>query len=159
MRIRTQLSDLQGEALAALGFTPVATDVRTFAEELSGDLFDAQENPLTNSQNFGVFDHHRHVTLSGHFFGATVMICAEAAYRSWPADMRAAVDTAAREATTFQHRLALAADDEVLAQVDPAKNAVVHLDARERGRFEAAMQPVLEKYRRHIDPSLFQYMQ
>jgi len=154
MRIRTQLSDLQGEALAALGFVPVPTDVKTFAEALPGDMFDAQENPLTNSYNFGAFNHHRHLTLSRHFVGATVMVCDQEAYRCWPADVRAAVDAAAHEAMAYQHGLAAAEDAEIMAKIDRSKNEIVELTMAERAAFEAAMRPVTQRHRRALDPAL-----
>lgn len=159
LRIRTQLSDLQGEALAALGFIPVPTDVKTFVEALPGEMFDAQENPLTNSYNFGAFDHHRYLTLSGHFFGATVMVCDQATYRRWPQDVRAAVDAAAGEATAYQHRLAAAEDEAIMAKMQPGKNEVVRLAPAERDAFEQAMRTVTEKYRRALDPALLHALQ
>ena len=61
-----------------------------------------------NIYNFGVHTYHRYITLSGHLFGATGMICNEEHYRNWPPDVQAAVDEAAREATALQRRLAAA---------------------------------------------------
>jgi len=160
LRIRTQLSDLQGEALAALGFIPVPTDVKTFVEALPGaELFDAQENPLTNSYNFGAFEHHHHLSLSAHFIGATVMVCDQATYAHWPQDLRTAVYAAAREATDYQHRLAAAEDDAIMAKLDPAKIAIVRLAPPARTEFERAMRAVTEPYRRALDPALLAMLQ
>ena len=70
LRIRTQTSDLHGEVFRALGFEPIASDVKEFVEQIGGERFQAQDNPLTNIYNFGVHRHHRYITLSGHFWGA-----------------------------------------------------------------------------------------
>jgi len=158
LRIRTQLSELHGEALLALGFVPVPADVKEFVEDIAGDRFDAQENPLTNTYNFGVHHYHRHITLSGHFFGGTAMICNEALYRSWPPEVQHAVKDAAQQATAYQWQLAAAEDAEIMAKLDPRENDVIHLTDAARAQFIAAVRPVQEKYRRELDPQLFAFL-
>ena len=158
LRIRTQVSELHGEALRALGFVAVPADIKEFVEDIAGNRFDAQENPLTNTYNFGVHHYHRYITLSGHFFGGTAMICNGALYRSWPADVQLAVEDAARQATARQWQLAAAEDAEIMAKLDPRENEVIHLTDAERAQFVAAVRPVQEKYRKEIDPQLFAYL-
>ena len=159
LRIRTQMSELHGEALRALGFVPIPVDVKEFVEQIAGDRFDAQENPLTNTFNFGVHNFHRYITLSGHFFGATVMICNEQHYGSWPQDVQNAVEEAARQATALQLKLAAAEDEQILAKLDSRRNEVIHLTDAERAAFVAAVQPVLAKYRKELDPQLFAWFE
>lgn len=158
LRIRIQLSELIAETMSALGFVPVSVDIKEFTENIGSDRFDAQENPLTNIYNFGVHNHHRYITLSGHLFGVALMICDKAHYLGWPEDVRAAVDEAARAATTYQHRLAAAEDGEVRRKLDPAKNEVIELTPEERAAFVAAVRPVLDKHRGKLDPTLFEYL-
>jgi len=155
LRIRTQMSALHGEVFRALGFEPIAADIKRFVAEIGGDSFDAHDNPLTNIYTFGVHRYHRHITLTSHFFGASFLIANAREYASWPADVRAAVDDAAPQATTLQHRLAASEDADVLAKLDPRENEVVHLTAAEHAAFVAAAEPVLAKYRAQLDPKLF----
>ena len=159
LRIRTQMSDLHGEVFRALGFEPIAADVKEFVEQIGHDRFQAQDNPLTNIYNFGVHNHHRYITLSGHFWGAAAIVCNAGQYRAWPAEVQAAVDAAAREATLYQRRLAAAEDAEIMAKLDPAQNEVIRLTDAERDAFMRAAQPVLEKYRSQLDPKLFAYLE
>jgi TRAP-type C4-dicarboxylate transport system substrate-binding protein len=154
MRIRTQMSELHGEAFHALGFEPIAADIKEFVEGIGGDRFEAQDNPLTNIYNFGVHHHHRYITLSGHFWGASAFVCNAAHYRGWPKEVRAAVDAAARDATAYQRKLAAAEDAEILAKLDPARNEVISLTEAERAAFLKAVEPVLEKHRKKMDPKL-----
>jgi len=155
IRIRTQLSELHGEVFRVLGFEPVAADIKEFIEQISGGKFEAQDNPLTNIYLFGIHNHHRYITLSGHFYGASALTCNEAHYQSWPREVQNAVDTAAVEATALQRRLAAAQDAEVLAKLNPCDNEVVRLTASERQAFVDTVEPVLAKYRRELDPNLF----
>jgi TRAP-type C4-dicarboxylate transport system substrate-binding protein len=155
LRIRTQASELHGEVFRALGFEPIVCDVKDFVEQIATDRFQAHDNALTNIYNFGVYHHHRYITLSGHFWGASAMVCNAEHYRGWPKEVQAAVDAAAREATAYQRQLAAAEDAGILAKLDPAKNEVIILTGAERGTFMKAVEPVLDKYRKLLGSKLF----
>jgi TRAP-type C4-dicarboxylate transport system substrate-binding protein len=72
--------------------------------------------------------------------------------------VQAAVDAAAREATAFQRQLAAAEDEHILKLLDPARNDLIRLSDTERAAFMRAVEPVLAKYRRQLDPKLFAYL-
>jgi len=158
LRIRTQTSALHGEVFRALGFEPIASDIKEFVEQIGGDRFQAHDNPLTNIYNFGVHHYHRYITLSGHFWGASALVCNAAHYAGWPPEVRAAVDAAARAATAYQRRLAAAEDAEIMAKLAVEDNDVIRLTWDERDAFVRAVEPVLEKYRRQLGPKLFAYL-
>lgn len=155
LKMRTQMSASHGEALGALGFVPIPADVKEFTEQIGGERFDAQDNPLTNTYNFGVHKYHRYITLSGHFFGASAMICNASQYAAWPREVRAAVDESAPLATAYQHELAAAEDALILKKIDPLQNEIIELSQGERAAFVAAMEPVLATYRAKLDAKLF----
>lgn len=155
LRIRTQMSDLQGESLRLLGFESIAEDIKIFIEQIAGNRFDAQDNPLTNIVNFNIHKHHRHITLSGHVFGVACLVCNRAQYESWPQDVQQAVNAAATEATTLQRRLAAAEDEEMLKRLDPAQNEVVTLTAAEHQAFVEVVKPVTDKYRKELGKEFF----
>lgn len=155
LRIRTQSSALHGEVFRALGFEPIAVDIKQFVAEIGGDSFDAHDNPLTNIYTFGVHHHHPHITLTGHFFGASFLLANAREYASWPDEVRAAVDEAAPQAIALQRELAISEDDDVLGKLDPRENDVIDLTPGEHEAFVEAVEPVLVKYRRQLDPKLF----
>ena len=159
LRIRTQGSALHGEVFSALGFTPMAIDIKRFVETIGGDTVDAHDNPLTSIYVFGVHRHHRHITLTGHFFGASVLIANASHYRGWPDDVRRAVDEAARDATALQRRLAASEDRDVLSTLDASENDVVELTPAEHAAFAEAVAPVTAKYRRELGAELFGYLE
>ena len=158
IRIRTQMSDLHGEVFRALGFEPIKSDIKEFVEQVGGDRFQAQDNPLTNIYNFGVHNHHRYITLTAHFWGSSAFVCNAAQYLGWPKDVQDAVTAAAKEATACQRQLAAVEDAEIMKKLDPAKNEVIDLTDAERGAFRKAVQPVLDKYRERLGPKLFAYL-
>ena len=154
LRIRTQGSALHGEVFRALGFEPMAIDIKRFVQEVGGDTIDAHDNPLTSIYVFGVHHHHRYITLTRHFFGASFFLCNASHYAAWPRDVQAAVEDAAREATVLQRRLAISEDDDVLAKLDPRENEVIELTAEEHAAFAAAVQPVRARLEGAFDPAL-----
>ena len=158
IRIRTQMSDLHAQALRALGFEVIPADIKEFTQQIGTDRFQAQENPLTNTFHFGVQRHHRYITLTGHFFGASALVCNERLFQSWPRSVQKAVESAAREATALQHELAARGDEEVLARIDPRENEVIRLTSAERDAFVEAVRPVLERHRQALDPKLLDYL-
>jgi TRAP-type C4-dicarboxylate transport system substrate-binding protein len=158
LRIRTQMSALHAESLGAMGFEPIPVDIREFVEQCRGERFQAQENPLTNTFHFGVQKLHRYITLTGHFFGSSALICNAKLYAGWPEDVKRAVDAAAKEATAFQHELAAEEDETILAKIDPQENELIRLSAAEHEAFVQAVEPVLAKHRRALDPKLFEYL-
>ena len=159
LRIRTQSSALHGEVFRALGFEPLAVDIKEFVQEVAGGRFDAHDNPLTNIYTFGVHRHHPYITLTSHFFGASFLICREDLYRSWPSAVRAAVDEAAADATALQRELAASEDDDVLAKLDPRENDVIELTEEEHAAFVTAVAPVTARHRATLDPALFAYLE
>ena len=159
LRIRTQMTPLHGETFRAMGFEPIAVDIKEFVEGVAGDRFQAHDNALTNIYIFNVYQYHRYITISAHFWGASAMVCNRDEYDAWPADVQEAVQAAAAEATVLQRKLAVAQDDDVLRKLDPAQNEVAHLSDAERSEFVSAVQPVLAKYRKKIDPALFAFFE
>ena len=82
MCIRTLFSDLHAEVFLRLGFEPMALDVKDLVAGVKDGTIDAQENPLTNTYNFGIHNHHRHISLTSHFFGAAGLLCHKDSYLS-----------------------------------------------------------------------------
>lgn len=159
LRIRTQTSALHGEVFRALGMVPIACDIKEFLETIGTERFHAQDNPLTNIYNFGVHRHHRYITLTGHLWGASALVCNAARYRGWPRGVQIAVDAAAGEATAYQRRLAAAEDAEILARLDPRANEVIRLSGSERAAFIKAVEAVLDKHRKELEPGLLAYLE
>jgi TRAP-type transport system periplasmic protein len=158
LRIRTQISDLHAETMRALGFEAIPVDVKEYVEQIATDRFQAQENPLTNTFNFGVHHYDRYITLSGHLFGTSALVCSHAQFARWPAELRNAVECAGEEATLHQHTLAAREDDDILAKLDPRENDVIRLTRDEHQAFVDAVEPVLARHRGSLDPELFKYL-
>ena len=87
LKMRTMDSDMHRDVFRRLGFDPVFVDIKDFRDAVASGKVDAQENPLTNTFGFGLNRYHRYITLSGHFFGLSLLLCHGASYdrpKKWP---------------------------------------------------------------------------
>ena len=159
LRIRTMSSDLHQQTFRLLGFEPTFIDVADLVEAAKSGRIDAQENPLTNTYNFGTHRYHRHITLSGHFYGVALVLANNAAYEAWPEPLRTAMAEALAVATEHQRRLAQDEDADIMARLDPAENQVVTLTAAERAAFKAAVRPLLTEQRKTLGEHLFAHIE
>ncbi|MEK9724064.1 MAG: TRAP transporter substrate-binding protein [Rhodospirillaceae bacterium] len=155
LTIRTLFSELHRQVFAALGFEPVPLDVAELVDACKTGRVTAQENPLTNTYNFGIHEFHPYITLSTHFFGPCAFLCNADAYASWTDAQREAVGRAAAHATAVQRGLAAAEDAEMLAKLAETDVQVVELTAAERAAFAAAVAPVTAAQREKFGDELF----
>jgi tripartite ATP-independent transporter DctP family solute receptor len=154
LRIRTQDNMLHQDAFRALGFEPVAIDPSELPGAVRDGRIDAQENPLTNLVNFGMHEHHPHVSLSAHLFGVAPVLANRARYEAWPEVVRTSVESALAEATQAQRSFAREDDLVCLATLEKAGNQVIELSEDARRVFATAIEPVAEAARRRLDPGL-----
>jgi TRAP-type C4-dicarboxylate transport system substrate-binding protein len=112
--IRTLDSAAYREALAALGFQPMTTDVKDLVRVVESGAVQAQENPLTNLLTFALWRHHPHVSLTGHFFGVLLLVCPRAWHEALDAAQLDVLDAAVAAATGQQRALARDQDEAAL---------------------------------------------
>lgn len=154
MSLRTLDNRIYVETLTAMGFGARVIDVSQLRAAVAEQRVDAQENPIANTIAFDIHHHHKHISLTGHFFGALLLL----AHRDWfdalPPATRAAVTGAAAAATAHQRALAAAEDARGLAAMEAAGVQVVAGDALDRAAFRAACAGVIETERDRLPPAL-----
>jgi C4-dicarboxylate-binding protein DctP len=128
LSIRTMNSAVHQATFRALGFEPRFIDVKDFPAAVRAGTVDAQENPLTNTVNFKVHETHPYVTMTGHFYGVTLVLGNRARIEAWPRPTRAALNDAVAIATESQRRFAAAEDDECLKVLAQAGVEVISGD-------------------------------
>jgi C4-dicarboxylate-binding protein DctP len=158
LRLRTQHNAFHQAVFRALGFEPVAIDPSELPAAVESGRIDAQENPLTNLVNFGIYEHHPHVTLSAHLFGVALVLVNRERHDAWPEAVRAGVRAALAEATAAQRAFAREDDVTCLARLAQAGNQVVELTAPERAAFAAAIAPVADVERAKLPSDLLQLL-
>lgn len=158
IKMRTHSSEIYAETFRLLGFEPVQVHVSEMVDAVTAGKVDGQENPLTNIYNFGLHKMQRHITLSGHFWAASIFICNAESYAGWSTEVHEAIEKAAGVATVAQRKMAADEDDRVRAILDPTENEIIELTGEERQAFKDAVAPLTERQREKLGPELSKYL-
>jgi C4-dicarboxylate-binding protein DctP len=154
MKIRTLDNALHQQVFRALGFEPVTIDVKDMPAAIASGAVDAQENPLTNTLNFGLHRTHRHISMTSHFFGVALVLVNRAKFDGWSADTRQLVSNAVATATRAQRGFATSEDVDCLARLKADGCKIVAADAIDRPAFEAAVADIRGAEIGRLDPAL-----
>jgi C4-dicarboxylate-binding protein DctP len=139
LRLRTLDNAQHQAAFRCLGFLPEFIDVADLPRAVAERRVDAQENPLTNMVNFGLYAHHGFVSLTGHLLGIAPLLVNRARYGALPSEHRAMLDAAARQSEAAQRGLATNEDAECLTLLAKQGVEVATADAIDLQAFRAAV--------------------
>jgi TRAP-type transport system periplasmic protein len=145
LRIRTLPSAGYHATFRALGMEPVTIDVGEMVQAIANGEVDAQENPLTNIQLFGLQKYHSFVTMTGHFHGIALVLCNARALAGWPEDVRSALSAAVSESTAAQWTFASEDESSARSALAAQGIGIVDLDDVARAAFEHAVCTVIEQ--------------
>ena len=154
LRLRIVPNALHREIFTALGFEPVAVDVKDLAAAVAGHTVDAQENPLTNLVNFGLHRTHRHVSLTAHFLGVALVLANRAWFDALDPDTRSALPAALEQATMRQRDFAAAEDARCLALLRADGVDVVAADAIDMAAFRGKLASIVTRELDRLAPPL-----
>lgn len=154
LRIRSMDNALHQDVFRSLGMTPQFIDVKDFPGAVARHEVDAQENPLTNTVNFKVFETHRHVSMTAHFHGTALLLAQRARHASWPAKVQDALASAIALATKQQRQFAQQEDEDCLKRLLDAGVVVRQPEAIDRAAFVAATASIVERESALLEPAL-----
>ena len=123
--IRTTPSPLHIEIFEKLGFVPKPLDVRDFKIAIEKNDIDAQENPLTNYWNFGVYKKQEFVTLTSHNFGFCLFVINDDYFNKLSDINKKFLINKSKEVTDYQRKLATDEDDILINKIK-SENIKIH---------------------------------
>jgi len=157
LKIRTLDSAIYRESLNALGFTAVTTDVSELKQVLKSGEVQAQENPLTNYNNFKIYENHPYVSLTGHFFGVLLLVCNRQWFDSLSAKQQHAVDAAAARATQQQRTLAAQQDSALLTELAQRGVQITSSSDLDMGAMRSVTAHIIERERQTLSKPMVQH--
>lgn len=152
--VRTLDNRIYQDTMAAMGFTPLVTDVRDLRDAVMSGRVDAQENPLANTVVFALHDKHKHLSLTGHFFGVVLFVANADWLAALPPKVARALSLAAKAATAEQRRLAALQDTEALDAMRAQGVAVVEATDLDLATFKAACADIIAREREKLGPEI-----
>jgi TRAP-type transport system periplasmic protein len=138
MRVRLQPNRLHEAMISSWGGIPVAVELSAGIRLIQDLEVDAQENPLANTVAYGVDRVHRHVTMTGHLYGARGLYANRQTMARLPGEVATSIREASTEAIAFQRTVAADYEVELRNRLEADGVEFVDLTAAERGAFELA---------------------
>lgn len=154
LKLRTLANEDHQRVFRALGFDPQAIDVRDLPEAVKTGRVDAQENPLTNTLNFGIHDTHRHILLTRHLLGVALVLFNAKTLAGLDPQDRAGLQRAVDHATAEQRRFAEEDDTICSAELRNQGVEITELDDKTRAEFANATRAEVDITRQNFSPEL-----
>lgn len=152
--IRTLDSDLYRASLNAMGFDARTCDVKDLVSWVRQGVVQAQENPLTNYLGFELWRDQPHVSLTGHFWGALLLLCPALWYGTLSQHEREQLHLAADHATRVQRELAAGEDVRAMTRLSELGVQVVPAAQIDLDGFRASVQGVRQAVLRDLPSRL-----
>jgi len=144
--IRTTPSLLHIEIFRKLGFIPKPLDVRDFKLAVEKNDIDAQENPLTNYWNFGVYKKQEFVSLTSHIFGFCLFVINDDYFNKLSDLNKKFLINKSKETTKFQRRLAISEDDILIKKIKSKNIKIENIDKDDLENFKRATNSFHKNY-------------
>ncbi len=144
--IRTTPSLFHIEIFKKLGFVPKPLDVRDFKIAIENNDIDAQENPLTNYWNFGVYKKQEFVTLTSHMFGFCLFVINNDYFDKLTNLNKKFLIKKSKKVTDYQRKLAVEEDDILIKKIKSKNIKIQTIDEKSLENFKGVTNVFHESY-------------
>ncbi|MEO7495696.1 MAG: TRAP transporter substrate-binding protein [Massilia sp.] len=143
LKMRIQSSKVLDAQMRALGANPQVLAFSEVYQALQTGVVDGTENPPSNMYTQKMHEVQSHVTVSNHGYLGYAVIVNKKFWDGLPPDIRAALEQAMREATTFEKAIAQRDNDMAMDAIKKTgKTTIYTLSAKEQADWRKALLPV-----------------
>lgn len=157
LKMRIQSSKVLDAQMRALGANPQVLAFSEVYQALQSGVVDGTENPPSNMYTQKMHEVQKHLTVSNHGYLGYAVIVNKKFWDGLPADIRAQLEQAMRDATTFEKAIAQRDNDLALEAIRKAgKTTIYNLTPQEQAAWRTALQPVQRQMESRIGKDLIQ---
>jgi len=157
LKMRIQSSKVLDAQMRALGATPQVMAFSEVYQALQTGVVDGTENPPSNLYTQKMNEVQKFVTLSDHGVIEYAVIANKKFWDALPADIRAALEGAMKEATKFANDIAKSENEDALAKVKATgKTQIIALTPDEKKAWKKALMRVHRESEATIGKGLIQ---
>jgi C4-dicarboxylate-binding protein DctP len=157
LKMRIQSSKVLDAQMRALGATPQVMAFSEVYQALQTGVVDGTENPPSNLYTQKMNEVQKFVTLSDHGVIEYAVIANKKFWEALPADVRATLEGAMKEATKFANDIAKTENEEALAKVKATgKTQIIALSKEEKNAWKKALMKVHRDSEATIGKALLQ---
>jgi len=143
LKLRIQSSKVLGDEIKALGAIPQVMAFSEVYQALQTGVVDGTENPPSNEYTQKMHEVQKYTTRSGHGYVGYAVITNKKFWDGLPADVRASLEKAMKEATDFANGAAQQDNDDAIAEMTKSgKTEMVELTAAQKAEWRKVLDPV-----------------
>jgi len=155
LKMRIQSSKVLDAQMRALGANPQVLAFSEVYQALQTGVVDGTENPPSNMYTQKMHEVQKYVTVSNHGYLGYAVIVNKKFWDGLPADIRAALDKAMKDATTFEKAIAQRDNDMALDAIKKTgKTEIYTLSVKEQAEWRKALLPVHQQMEGRIGKEL-----
>ncbi len=143
LKMRIQASKVLDEQMRALGANPQVMAFSEVYQALQTGVVDGTENPPSNLYTQKMHEVQKHLTATNHGYIGYAVIVNKKFWDKLPADIRAQLEGAMKEATIYADKIAQEENDKALDAVKKSGKTTVYLPTEaEKADWRKALLPV-----------------
>src|SRR5450830_1884517 len=155
LKMRIQSSKVLDAQMRALGANPQVLAFSEVYQALQTGVVDGTENPPSNMYTQKMHEVQKYVTVSNHGYLGYAVIVNKKFWDGLPPDIRAALEKAMKDATTFEKAIAQRDNDMALEAIKKAgKTEIYTLSVKEQADWRKALLPVQQQMEGRIGKDL-----
>jgi TRAP-type C4-dicarboxylate transport system substrate-binding protein len=154
LRIRVLPSRIQARTFELIGAIPLRLDLTEAIAGIAAGAIDAQENPFSNTVNYGVHKFHRFHTLSNHFYISRPIFVHKPSFDGWPENLQQSMRSAAEDAIAFQRDLHVREEEDARKTIEASGGEIIELTPEEHQAFTAAVKLIYADVSEQYDKDL-----
>jgi C4-dicarboxylate-binding protein DctP len=157
LKMRIQSSKVLDSEMRTLGANPQVLAFSEVYQALQTGVVDGTENPPSNMFTQKMHEVQKHMTISNHGYLGYAVIVNKKFWDGLPADIRAELEKAMHDATTYEKAIAQRDNDEALAAIKKSgKTDIYELNTKEQAEWRKALIPVHKQMESRIGKDLIQ---
>jgi C4-dicarboxylate-binding protein DctP len=146
LKMRIQSSKVLEAQMRALGAIPQVMAFSEVYQALQTGVVDGTENTPSNEYTQKMHEVQKYTTLSDHGYIGYAVITNKKFWDGLPADIRASLEKAMAEATTYSNGISQSENDDALAEMKKSgKTEMITLTAEQKAAWRKALQPVYDE--------------
>jgi C4-dicarboxylate-binding protein DctP len=155
LKLRIQSSKVLDAQMRALGANPQVLAFSEVYQALQTGVVDGTENPPSNMYTQKMHEVQKNLTVSNHGYLGYAVIVNKKFWDGLPADIRASLEKAMRDATTYEKAIAQRDNDLALEAIRKAgKTAIYNLTPQEQAEWRKTLLPVQKQMESRIGKDL-----
>ncbi len=132
LKMRIQSSNVLEAQMRALGAIPQKMAFSEVYQALQTGVVDGTENPPSNLYTQKMYEVQKYVAMTNHGYLGYAVITNKKFWDGLPADVRSALETAMKEATTYANKIAQEENDTAMAEVKKSGKSTILIPTAEQ---------------------------